>query len=62
VIPKRSKIKDFFLLFNFLFLLIRSQHKMFLTEEKLIQNMETLSLDLFVNNNTTIAHTSQDDE
>jgi len=35
---------------------------MFLTEEKLIQNMETLSLDLFVNNNTTIAHTSQDDE
>jgi hypothetical protein len=35
---------------------------MFLTEEKLIKNMQTLSLDLFLNNNTTIAQTLQEDE
>jgi hypothetical protein len=44
--------------------LIRSDCKIFLTEEKLIQNMQTLSLSLPVNNNNNnnSALNAQDDE
>ena len=44
------------------FFLIRSKHKIFLTEEKLIRNMQTLSLDLSVDNSTSIPSNSQDDQ
>lgn len=44
------------------FSLIRSKHKIFLTEEKLIRNMQTLSLDLSVDNSTSIPSNSQDDQ
>ncbi len=64
MISKRSKTiewSEYFLLF---FLLIRSACKIFLTEEKLIQNMQTLSLSLPVNNNNNnnSALNAQDDE
>ncbi|CAF1404047.1 unnamed protein product [Rotaria sordida] len=38
------------------------QNKIFLTEEILIKNMQTLSLDLSENKNTSISYNSQDDE
>jgi hypothetical protein len=44
------------------FLLIRPQHKMFVTEEKMIKDLQILSLDLPVNDNTTLAQTSRVDE